>query len=313
MTGDRASPGRRSAVATPAAAYVRMRRVFGRNLDRSTVDGFGVEWSTLRSDRASPRTSCARTSTTTSTSSRGTICRRTPSGSTPAAAAAAGRASWPNGWGPCTVSTPAKTALAVARRRLADRANCRFHHASVDAMPLPDGTHGLRLLAGRAPPRARHRRGRPRLRGQAEAGRAVPAVPVLRPREPPGLVPRRCGGPAIACAGSSRGCPRGRKLLVADVISGSVYWPLARASRAAEALGLPVDNLPLSFYRNGQLLHDADRRPRPLRHAARAAVHRRPDRDDDDRRRPARHPLLRSGAVLVRGRAESCRKEARSP
>ena len=38
--------------------------------------------------------------------------------------------------------------------------------------------------------------------------------------------------------------------MVTDVIAASVYLPLARAARAAERLGAPVDLVPLSSYRS---------------------------------------------------------------
>jgi hypothetical protein len=42
--------------------------------------------------------------------------------------------------------------------------------------------------------------------------------------------------------------PHRAKLVVTSVIAAAAYLPLASAARAAEALGLPADRLPLSAY-----------------------------------------------------------------
>ena len=140
-------------------------------------------------------------------------------------------------------------ALAVARRRLADRPNCSFHLASVDAMPLADASMDFGYSLG-----VLHHV--PDTAGAVAAcvSKLKPGAPFLLylyyalENRPPWFRTLWRASDRVRRFVSS--LPTRRKLLVADVISGSVYWPLARAARAAEALGLPVDHVPLSFYRH---------------------------------------------------------------
>ena len=44
--------------------------------------------------------------------------------------------------------------------------------------------------------------------------------------------------------------PHGLRYAVSQVIAGFVYWPLARAAKLAETLGINVANFPLSSYRD---------------------------------------------------------------
>jgi SAM-dependent methyltransferase len=44
--------------------------------------------------------------------------------------------------------------------------------------------------------------------------------------------------------------PHGLRFFFSQVLALCIYWPLARLSRVAEKVGLNVDNLPLSAYRN---------------------------------------------------------------
>lgn len=45
-------------------------------------------------------------------------------------------------------------------------------------------------------------------------------------------------------------CPNKIKPILTDILALTVYWPLARGSKVLEKLGLKVDAIPLSFYRN---------------------------------------------------------------
>jgi hypothetical protein len=44
--------------------------------------------------------------------------------------------------------------------------------------------------------------------------------------------------------------PAGMKNVVCDTIAATTYFPLARIARAAEAVGMETDNIPLSYYRD---------------------------------------------------------------
>lgn len=225
-----------------------MPRVFGRNLDRSTVEGFGVEWSKFDQSGV-PEDQLRR--------HFDDYFHIFPWQDLPANAegfdAGCGSGRWARyvservGTLHCVDASDA--ALGVARRRLGDRTNCRFHLASVDAMPLADGSMDFGYSLG-----VLHHVPDTPAAIAACVAKLKPGAPFLvylyyaMENRPAWFRTLWRASDHIRRLVSQ--LPARRKLLVADVISGSVYWPLARASRAAEALGLPVDNLPLSFYRN---------------------------------------------------------------
>ncbi len=140
-------------------------------------------------------------------------------------------------------------ALAVAQRNLAGFAQARFHHASVDEMPLPESSMDFGYSLGvlhHVP--------------DTQAGIAA-CVRLLRPGAPfllylyyafdnrpawfraiwraSDLVRR------IICR-----LPFALKRLVCEAIAAFVYWPLARLARVGERLGRRVDHWPLSAYRH---------------------------------------------------------------
>lgn len=139
-------------------------------------------------------------------------------------------------------------ALAVARNKLAGATNVSFHEASLDAMPLPDGSmdfgYSLGVLHHLPDPRA----------GLAACVRKLkPGAPMLvyiyyafdnRPawfrllwRASDSL--RR----AVAKA------PFRLKSAVAEFFAAAVYWPLARSAKLFANFGVDVANWPLSAYR----------------------------------------------------------------
>ncbi len=139
-------------------------------------------------------------------------------------------------------------ALAVARARLAPLPNCVFHEAALATMPIPDGSQDFGYSLG-----VLHHLPDP------TAGLAT-CVKKLKPgglmliyvyyafdNRPPwfrllwrlsDLMRRR-----IAAA------PFGTKSVIAEILAGLVYWPLARGARLVERLGGKVANWPLSAYR----------------------------------------------------------------
>ena len=144
---------------------------------------------------------------------------------------------------------PAEKALDVARRRLAGAPNVRFHHASADTIPLPDGSQDFGYSLGV-------------LHHIPDTGRAlVDCVRKLKPGAPflVYLYYRLDGRPMWFRAlwrASDVGrrmifrLPFGARKAVTSVIAGLVYWPLARGARLAERLGADVSGLPLGAYRN---------------------------------------------------------------
>jgi SAM-dependent methyltransferase len=140
-------------------------------------------------------------------------------------------------------------ALSVARRNLADQTNVRFHHASVDAIPLapdsmdfgyslgvlhhiPDTAAGLRVCVSRLKPNA------PFLLYLYYALDTRPAWfrAIWRASD---LVRRVVSG-----------LPMPARYAVSQVVAGTVYFPAARTAALAERAGLDVSSFPLSFYRD---------------------------------------------------------------
>lgn len=140
-------------------------------------------------------------------------------------------------------------ALAVARRTLAGHANCEFHQASVDALPLspasmdfgyslgvlhhvPDTAAGLGAAAACLKP------GAPLLVYLYYAFDNRPAWYRLLWRASDGL--RRV----------MSALPFRLRYAVSQVVAAAVYWPCARTAAVAERLGVPVESFPLAFYRH---------------------------------------------------------------
>jgi len=140
-------------------------------------------------------------------------------------------------------------ALAVARRNLADAPNVETHHASVDAIPLADGSmdfgYSLGVLhhvpdtrAGIAACTAKLKRGAPFLLYLYYAFDNRPVW--FRTLWKASDVGRRV---------VSR-LPMSGRYAASQVLAAGVYYPLARTAALLERAGLPVDSLPLSAYRH---------------------------------------------------------------
>jgi SAM-dependent methyltransferase len=138
-------------------------------------------------------------------------------------------------------------ALEVAKRNLASFSNCAFEQASVDELPLPDGSMHFGYSLGvlhHVPDTAAGIR--------ACARKLMAGAPLLlylyyrfdnRPRWYAALwrlsdAPRRL---------ISRLRPRPRSA-ACSVIAVFVYWPLARVCRIVDAMGGPGHRLPLYYY-----------------------------------------------------------------
>jgi SAM-dependent methyltransferase len=154
---------------------------------------------------------------------------------------------------------PAAAALQVAQNNLANRPNCVFYHAGVDAIPLPDASqdfgYSLGVLhhvpdtqAGIASCVRKPKPGAPFLvylyyafDNRPAWFRAIWAVSDLARR----IISKM---------------PPGPKSAVSCVIAGTVYWPLSRTAGLLEKLGRDVDAFSLSAYRGksfAALLTDA--------------------------------------------------------
>jgi len=150
----------------------------------------------------------------------------------------------------CVDASP--VAAAVADRALSGLPQCRVLVASVDALPVEDGTLDFAYSLGvlhHVPDT---------LAGLKAVVRTVkPGAPVLvylyyAFDDRPAWFRRLWRVSDIARRGISRS-PHSLRWALSQIIALLVYWPLARAARLAEAMGRDVDALPLSFYRRRSL------------------------------------------------------------
>jgi SAM-dependent methyltransferase len=140
-------------------------------------------------------------------------------------------------------------ALAVARRNLAGAPNIEFHHASVDDMPLPDGSMDFGYSLGV-------------LHHVPDTAAAIRACVRKLKRGSPLLLylyyafDNRPAWFRTVWTISDLGrrvvsrLPFPLRFATSQALAATVYFPLARSARALERLGMPVDNIPLSAYRD---------------------------------------------------------------
>lgn len=139
-------------------------------------------------------------------------------------------------------------ALDVARRNLADLGNCVFHEATVDAIPLEDGSMDFGYSLG-----VLHHVPDTEAGLRACVNKLKPGAPFLvyvyyafdnRPRWFRALW--RVSD--LLRRGISR-LPHGPRYGISQVMALFVYLPLARGARLLEIAGFPVSHFPLSAYR----------------------------------------------------------------
>jgi SAM-dependent methyltransferase len=141
-----------------------------------------------------------------------------------------------------------EAALAVSRRNLGAKANVVLHHASVDAIPLPDSSMDFGYSLGvlhHVPDTAAGLR--------SCVSKLKPGAPFLvylyyafdnRP-----LWFRRLWQISDLGRTAISRLPPSVRYAVSQAIAGGVYFPFARGAAMAERLGFDVGNLPLSAYR----------------------------------------------------------------
>jgi SAM-dependent methyltransferase len=140
-------------------------------------------------------------------------------------------------------------ALDVARRNLASLANCEFHQAAVDEIPLGDGSMDFGYSLGV-------------LHHVPDTAAALTAcVAKLKSRAPfllyvyyafdnrPAWFRVLWRSTDLLRRAVAR-MPYGVRFAISQSIAACVYWPLARIANLAEHSGMNVENFPLSFYRN---------------------------------------------------------------
>lgn len=146
----------------------------------------------------------------------------------------------------------AEAALDVARRNLAGAANVRFHHATTETAPLPQESCDFGYSLGV-------------LHHIPDTRRALAdCVGLLRPGAPflVYLYYRFDNRPAWfrmlwrtseLLRGFISRLPARAKNMATDAVAVLVYWPVSRAARLLERLGMNVSSVPLSFYRSTSL------------------------------------------------------------
>jgi ubiquinone/menaquinone biosynthesis C-methylase UbiE len=144
---------------------------------------------------------------------------------------------------------PSAAALQVARRNLSGFQNCEFHCASVDSIPLPDGSADFGYSLG-----VLHHVPDTQAGIQQCVRKLKPGAPFLiylyyafdnRP-----WWFRLLWRISDLLRLMVSKLPFRVKYLFCDVLALTVYWPLARLARTLEKLGMDVSHLPLTAYRN---------------------------------------------------------------
>jgi SAM-dependent methyltransferase len=144
---------------------------------------------------------------------------------------------------------PSDLALGVARQRLTGRHGAEFHQASVDEIPLPDGSQDFGYSLGV-------------LHHVPDTAAAMTACVRKLKRGAPFLVylyhsfdnrpfwyRHLWAASDLARRGISR-MPFALRKTVTSMIAALVYWPLARTAKLAERMGREVVDYPLSIYRD---------------------------------------------------------------
>ena len=142
-----------------------------------------------------------------------------------------------------------KEALAVARRNLTGRANCRFVHGSIEQSGIEPGSLDFAYSLG-----VLHHIPDTKAGMRACVETLKPGAPFLvylyyRFDNKPGWYARLWALSELGRGVVSR-MPHRPRYWVSQAIALMVYWPLARAARLAEKAGRNVRNYPLSWYRD---------------------------------------------------------------
>jgi SAM-dependent methyltransferase len=218
------------------------------NIDRETVEGFGQEWSAFDQSALSPE-------------EQQQLFDRYfaifPFEDLPADAEGFDLGCGSGRWaalvaprvGTLHCIDPAEAALAVARKRLADLPNVRFHCAASDSIPLDDGSQDFGYSLGV-------------LHHIPDTRRALAdCIAKLKPGAPfllylyyalddrPAWFRALWRASDIVRGGIAR-LPFAARKAVTSAIAAGVYWPLARLARSGAARGRDVSSWPLSAYRD---------------------------------------------------------------
>lgn len=142
-----------------------------------------------------------------------------------------------------------REALEVAKRNLSSENNCEFHHASVEEMPLAEGSMDFGYSLG-----VLHHIPKPLEGIKTCAGKLKKGAPFLIylyyafDNRPAWF--RALWKISDAVRQGTARLPSGIKHSLAEIIALTVYFPLARTAYLLDRAGLNVSAFPLSIYRD---------------------------------------------------------------
>ena len=140
-------------------------------------------------------------------------------------------------------------ALGVARRNLEGYANCRFVHASVDEIPLPDSSLDFGYSLG-----VLHHAPDTSAAIRSCSAKLKPGAPFLLylyyALDNRSFLFRLCWKVSDLVRRAVSNAPHRVRYWISQIIVALVYWPLARMARLLERAGADVSGFPLSGYRN---------------------------------------------------------------
>ena len=140
-------------------------------------------------------------------------------------------------------------ALEVARRNLGGSANCEFHRATVDSIPLPDGSCDFGYCLG-----VLHHVPDTMAGLRSCVSKLKPGAPFLlylyyRFDNRPAWFRAVWKASDLVRRFVSR-LPHAMRFAVSQILAAVVYFPLAKSAKLLEGLGFDVSRFPLSQYRN---------------------------------------------------------------
>lgn len=140
-------------------------------------------------------------------------------------------------------------AIDVARKNLQGIANCEFHHASVDDIPVPDRSMDFGYSLG-----VLHHIPDTQAALASCVAKLKPSAPFLLylyyafDNRPTWF--RLIWKMSELIRGLVSRMPHGLRYVTSQFIAAFIYWPLARFAKLAESLGFDVRNFPLAPYRH---------------------------------------------------------------